>query len=130
MSRFPLRCFALLGLLATVLAAVPALIAQAPNQPVVSEKITRFIRDRFQFLTQSDDHDHLRDSDYPDFLVTTITATTARTSDRTILRFQDMRYLVEETSSIRNPRINRWRAKRLFIMSAIASVFLIRPRSP
>ena len=49
MSRLPLRCFALLGLLATVLAAAPALIAQAPNQPAVREKIIRYVRERFSY---------------------------------------------------------------------------------
>ncbi len=74
MSRLPLRCFTLLGLLATVLAAMPALIAQAPTQPATRDKIIRYVRERFNFpdsvkITMTD----LRESVYPDFLETTIT---------------------------------------------------------
>ena len=74
MSRLPLRCFTLLGLLATVLAAMPALIAQAPTPPATRDKIIRYVRERFNFpdsvkITMTD----LRESVYPDFLETTIT---------------------------------------------------------
>ena len=62
------------GLLAAVLAAVPALIAQAPTQPATREKIIRFVRERFTIpdtvkITMTD----LRESIYPDFLETTVT---------------------------------------------------------
>ena len=97
MSRLPLRCFALLGLLATVLAAVPALIAQVPNQPAVHEKIIRFVRDRFKIpdsvkVTMTD----LRETPYSDFLETTVTLDDGK--DKRAQPFfvsKDMHYLVE-----------------------------------
>ncbi len=97
MNRLPLRCFALLGLLATLLAAVPALIAQAPNQPATHEKIIHYVHERFSIpdsvkITMTD----LRESAYPDFLETTITFDNGK--DRQSQPFflsKNMRYLVE-----------------------------------
>jgi protein-disulfide isomerase len=97
MSRLPLRCFSLLGLLATVLAAVPALIAQAPNQPAVHEKIIRYIRGRFNIpdavkVTITD----LRDSAYPDFFETTVTLDDGKAKQsQPLFVSKNMRYLVE-----------------------------------
>ena len=56
-----------------VLAAVPTLIAQAPNQPATHEKIIHYVRARFAIpdsvkITMTD----LRESIYADFLETTI----------------------------------------------------------
>ena len=97
MSRLPLRCFALLGLLATVLAAVPALIAQAPNQPATRDKIIRYVRERFNIpdsvkITMTD----LRESVYPDFLETTITVDDGKDKrSQPFFVSKNMRYLVE-----------------------------------
>ena len=97
MSRLPLRCFALLGLLAAVLAAVPALIAQAPTQPATREKIMRYVRDRFSIpdsvkITMTD----LRESAYPDFLETTITVDDGKDKrSQPLFVSKNMRYLVE-----------------------------------
>lgn len=97
MSRLPLRCFALLGLLATVLEAVPALLAQAPNQPMTHEKIIRYVRDRFSIpdsvkITMTD----LRESAYPDFLETTVTLDDGKEKhSQPLFVSKNMRYLVE-----------------------------------
>jgi protein-disulfide isomerase len=96
MSRLPLRGFALLCLLATVLAAVPALIAQAPNQPLTREKIIRYVRDRFNIpdsvkITMTD----LRESAYPDFLETTVTVDDGKEKhSQPFFVSRNMRYLV------------------------------------
>ena len=97
MSRLPLRGFTLLGLLATVLAAVPALIAQAPTQPMTRERIIRYVRDHFSIpdsvkITMTD----LRESIYPDFLETTATVDDGK--EKRLQPFfvsKNMRYLVE-----------------------------------
>jgi protein-disulfide isomerase len=96
MSRLPLRCFALLGLLATVLAALPALLAQAPNQPLTHEKIIRFVRERFTIpesvkITITD----LRESAYPDYLETTVTVDDGKEKhSQPLFISRNMRYLV------------------------------------
>jgi len=97
MRRLPLRCFAFLGLLATVLVAVPTLIAQAPNQPLTREKIIRYVRDRFSIpdsvkITMTD----LRESIYPDFLETTIVLDDGKDKRwQPLFISKNMRYLVE-----------------------------------
>jgi protein-disulfide isomerase len=97
MSRLPLRCIALLSLLATVLAALPALLAQAPNQPMTHEKIIRYVRERFTIpdsvkITMTD----LRESAYPDFLETTVTVDDGKEKrSQPLFISRDMRYLVE-----------------------------------
>jgi len=97
MSRLPLRCFALLGLLGVVLAAVPALIAQAPVHPISHEKIIRYVRDRFSIpdtvkITMTD----LRESAYPDFLETTVTVDDGKDKrSQPLFISKNMRYLVE-----------------------------------
>jgi protein-disulfide isomerase len=97
MSRLPLRCFALLSLLATVLAALPALLAQAPNQPMTHEKIIRYVRERFTIpdsvkITMTD----LRESAYPDFLETTVTVDDGKEKrSQPLFISKNMRYLVE-----------------------------------
>jgi protein-disulfide isomerase len=97
MSRLPLRCFALLGLLGVVLAAVPALIAQAPIHPISHEKIIRYVRDRFSIpdtvkITMTD----LRESAYPDFLETTVTLDDGKDKrSQPLFISKNMRYLVE-----------------------------------
>ncbi len=96
MSRLPLRCFALLGLLATVLAALPALLAQAPNSPITHEKIIRFVRERFTIpdsvkITITD----LRESAYPDYLETTVTVDDGKEKhSQPLFISRNMRYLV------------------------------------
>ena len=96
MSRLPPRYFALLGMLATILAAAP-LIAQGPTPPATREKITSFIRDRFSIpasvkITMTD----LRETAYPDFYVTTVTVDDGKLK-RTQALFvsRNMRYMVE-----------------------------------
>jgi protein-disulfide isomerase len=97
MSRLPLRCFALLGLLATVLATVPALRAQAPNQPVARDKILRYVRERFSFpdsvkITMTEP----RESIYPDFLETTIMVDDGKDKrSQPFFISKNMRYLVD-----------------------------------
>ena len=96
MSRLPLRCFALLGLLAIVLAA-PALLAQAPNQAAAREKIVHYVRERFSIpdsvkITITD----LRDSIYPDFLETTVTLDDGKDKrSQALFVSRNMRYMVE-----------------------------------
>jgi protein-disulfide isomerase len=97
MSRLSLQCFALLGLMATVLAAVPALIAQAPNQPAIHEKIISYVRERFAIpasvkITMTD----LRETPYTDFLETTITVDDGKDKrSQPLFVSKNMRYLVE-----------------------------------
>jgi protein-disulfide isomerase len=97
MSRFPLRCFSLLGLVAVVLAAAPALSAQGPTQPATREKIIKYIRERFSIpanikITMSD----LRESAYPDFLETTITLDDGKEKHtQPLFVSKNMRYLVQ-----------------------------------
>jgi len=97
MSRLPLRYFALLGLLAAVLAVAPSLIAQGTTQPATREKIINYIRQRFSIgaavkITMTD----LRETAYPDFYVTTIMLDDGK-DKRTQSMFvsKNMRYLVE-----------------------------------
>ena len=97
MSRLPLRCFSVLGLLAALLAAAPALHAQGPTQPATRDKIIKYIRERFSIpatikVTMTD----LRESAYPDFLETTITLDDGK-DKRTQPLFvsKNMRYLVQ-----------------------------------
>jgi len=97
MTRLPLRCFALVSLLAMVLAATPALLPQATNQPLTHEKIIQFVRDRFGIpvadkITMTD----LRESAFPDFLETTITVDDGK--DKKSIPFyvsRNMKYMVE-----------------------------------
>jgi protein-disulfide isomerase len=97
MSQLPLRCCALLGSLATVLAAVPVLIAQAPNQPAVREKIIRYVHDHFS-IPDSDKitMTELRESVYPDFLETMITVDDGKDKrSQPFFLSKNMRYLVD-----------------------------------
>jgi len=96
-SSLPLRRFTLLILLATLLAAGSALIAQAPNQPAVHEKIMRYVRDRFGIpasvtITMTD----LRETPYADYLETTVTLDDGK-EKRTQPLFvsKNLRYMVE-----------------------------------
>jgi protein-disulfide isomerase len=97
MSRLPLRCFALLGLVAMVLAAVPGLFAQAPNQPAVHEKIIRYVHQRFNIpdsvkITMTD----LRDSAYPDFFETTVTVDDGKNKQsQPLFVSKNLHYMVE-----------------------------------
>jgi protein-disulfide isomerase len=97
MSRLSLRYFALLGLLVTVLAAVPAVIAQGPTQPATRDKILRYVRTRFGIpdtvkITMTD----LRASAYPDFLETTIMLDDGKDKrPQPLFVSKNMRYLVE-----------------------------------
>jgi len=97
MSRLPLRCFALPGLLTMVLSAAPVLIAQTPAQPAVREKIIGYVRDHFGIpesykITMTD----LRESAYPDFLETTITIDDGKEKrSQPFFVSKNMRYLVE-----------------------------------
>lgn len=97
MRRFPLRCFALLLLLATLPAAIPALTAQVPNQPAVHEKIMRYVRDRFNIpatvkITMTD----LRETPYPDFFETTVTLDDGKDKrSQPLFVSKNMRYLLE-----------------------------------
>ena len=97
MSRLPLRYFALLGLLAAILAVVSTLFAQGPTQPATREKIINYIRQRFSIaatvkITITD----LRETTYPDFYVTSVTVDDGK-DKRTQPFFvsKNMRYLVE-----------------------------------
>jgi len=97
MRSFPVRRFALLILLAVLIAAAPALIAQAPNQPAVHEKVMRYVRERFGIpasvkITMTD----LRETPYPDYLETTVTLDDGK-EKRTQPLFvsKDLRYMVE-----------------------------------
>ena len=74
MSRLPLRCFALLGLLAIGLAAAPRYRASLTPDRCDHEKILHYVRERFSIpdavkITMTD----LRATAYPDFLETTVT---------------------------------------------------------
>lgn len=97
MSRLPLRNFALLGFLATILAAGPALLAQAPNQAVARDKILSSIRERFNFpdsvkITMTD----LSETVHPDFLMTTVTVDDGKDKrSQPFFVSKNMRYLVD-----------------------------------
>jgi protein-disulfide isomerase len=97
MSRLPLRCLFVLGLLAAFLMATPALNAQGPTQPATRDKIIKYIRERFSIpatikITMSD----LRESAYPDFLETTITLDDGKDKHtQPLFVSKDMRYLVQ-----------------------------------
>jgi protein-disulfide isomerase len=97
MRRLPLRYFALLGLLAAILAAAPTLIAQGPTLPATREKIINYIRQRFGIpatvkITMTD----LRETAYPDYFVTTITLDDGKDKrNQPLFISKDMRYLVE-----------------------------------
>ena len=97
MRRLPMRHFAILSLLATVLAGVPCSAAQVPNSAAIHEKIITYIRERFSIpatvkVTMTD----LRDTAYPDFFVTTVTLDDGK-DKRTQPLFvsKNMRYIVE-----------------------------------
>jgi protein-disulfide isomerase len=100
MSRLPLRCFALAGLLATLLGAGPPLLAQAPNQAVAREKIIPYVREHFHIpdsskITMTD----LRESIYPDYLETTVTVDDGKGQhSQPFYISRNMRYLVLEGS--------------------------------
>jgi protein-disulfide isomerase len=97
MSRLALRCFALAGLLATLLGAGPALLAQAPNQNVAREKIIPYVREHFHIpdtvkLTMTD----LRESIYPDYLETTVKVDDGKEQhSQPLFVSRNMRYIVE-----------------------------------
>jgi protein-disulfide isomerase len=97
MSRLPLRCFALLGLWVTLLAAAPVLIAQSPNQPAARGKIISFVRERFSIpdsvkITMTD----LRESAFPDYLETTITVDDGKDKrTQSLFVSRNMQYMVE-----------------------------------
>jgi protein-disulfide isomerase len=80
-----------------VLAAVPAIIAQAPTPPPTREKIIRFVRDRFSIpdsvkITMTDP----RESAYPDFLETTLTLDDGKDKrSQPFFVSKNLRYLVE-----------------------------------
>jgi protein-disulfide isomerase len=97
MSRLPLRCLAFLGLLATVLATVPALLAQATNQPVTHDKIIRYVREHYN-IPDSTKITMIEPSEtaFPDFLMTTLTVDDGK--DKRSEPFyvsKNMRYLIE-----------------------------------
>jgi protein-disulfide isomerase len=80
-----------------VLVGVRSLIAQAPTQQATRDKIIKYIRERFSIpaavkVTMTD----LRETAYPDFLVTTVTLDDGK-DKRTQPLFvsKNMRYLVE-----------------------------------
>lgn len=97
MSRFSLQCCTLLGLVATVLVAVPALVAQAPNQPAVHEKIIRYVHARFNIpdsdkVTMTD----LRESAYPDYFETTVTVDDGKNKQsQPLFVSRNLHYMVE-----------------------------------
>ena len=97
MSRLSLRCFALLGLLAMVLAAVPTLIAQAPNEPATHDKIIHYVRARFAIpdsvkITMTD----LRESIYADYLETTMVLDDGKDKrSQPLFVSKNLRYLVQ-----------------------------------
>jgi len=97
MSRLPLRWFALLGMLAVLLAAVPTVIAQVPMQPATRDKIINYIRQRFTIpaavkISMTD----LRESIYPDYLETTIVLDDGKDKrTQAIFVSRNMRYMVE-----------------------------------
>ncbi len=96
MSRFPFRCFALLGLLVAALGAAPALVPQVPDRPAVREKIIQYVRQQFMIpesakITATD----LRESIYPDFLETTITVDDGKNpQSQPLFVSKNMHYLV------------------------------------
>lgn len=97
MSRLPLRCFTLPGLLVILLAGAPALIAQTPNPMAAREKILSFVRVRFNIpdsvkLTMTD----LRETVYPDYLETTVTVNDGKDKrTQSLYVSRNMRYMVE-----------------------------------
>jgi protein-disulfide isomerase len=97
MSRLPLRYSALPGLLATVLAAAPALIAQAPNAPISHDKIIHYVREHFGIpaavkITMTEP----RETIYPDFLMTTITVDDGKEKhSQPFFISRNMRYVVD-----------------------------------
>ena len=97
MTRFSLPWIARLGLLATILAAVPGLIAQAPNQPAANEKIVHYLREHFKIpdsvkITMTE----LRESVYPDFLETTVTLDDGKDKHtQPVFVSRNMHYMVE-----------------------------------
>ena len=97
MSRLALRCFALLGTLATLLATVPALRAQAPNQPAAHDKIIRYVREHFNIpdstkITMTDPGETV----YPDFLTTTVTVNDGKDKrSQPFFIARNMHYLVD-----------------------------------
>jgi protein-disulfide isomerase len=87
----------MLCVLITVLAAAPALIAQAPTPAATREKIINYLRGRFLIpatvkITMTD----LRDSIYPDFLETTVVLDDGKDKrSQSLFVSRNMRYIVE-----------------------------------
>lgn len=97
MSRLPLRYFALLGLLGTLLVNARFLVAQGPTTPAVRDKIISYVRERFNIpasvkITMTD----LRASAYPDFLETTMTLEDGKEKrSQPLFVSKNMHYLIE-----------------------------------
>jgi protein-disulfide isomerase len=83
--------------LVTLLTAAPVVIAQAPNQRLAREKILSYVRERFNIpesvkITMTD----LRESAFPDYLVTTVTLDDGKDKrSQPLFVSRSMRYLVE-----------------------------------
>jgi protein-disulfide isomerase len=97
MIRVPLRCFVILTFAVTILAAVPALATQVPNQPDVREKIMRYVRTRFGIpdsvkITMTD----LRETAFPEFFETTVTVDDGKNKQsQPLFVSKNLRYMVE-----------------------------------
>ena len=97
MRRLPNGYFALLGLLAAIMAGAPLAAAQGQTTPATREKVTNFIRERFNIpatvkITMTD----LRETAYPDFYVTTVTVDDGKVKrTQPLFVSRNMRYMVE-----------------------------------
>lgn len=97
MSSLPVRKFAVLLLLAALTAVPLALTAQAPNQPAVHDRITKYVRERFQIpasvkITMTD----LRETPFPDYLETTVTLDDGKEKrSQPLFVSKNLRYIVE-----------------------------------
>ena len=97
MTRLHVRCVVILGLLAAILAVPATLPAQVATTPATREKISRYIRERFNIpatvqITMTD----LRDTAYPDFYETTVTLDDGKDKrSQPLFVSKNMRYMVE-----------------------------------
>ena len=97
MSQLPLRWFTFLVLLAALSAAPRALLAQITTTPATREKIIKFVRERFSIpatvkITITD----LRETVYPDFLVTSVSLDDGKAQRaQSLFVSKNMRYMVE-----------------------------------
>lgn len=97
MCRLLIRHFTMLALALVTVTASSALIAQAPDQAAMRDKVLQFVRTRFNIpqtvkLTMTDP----RDSAFTDFLETTVTVDDGKTKQsQPLFISKNMRYIVE-----------------------------------